>query len=206
MPAPIFLIAPTATDQASAESVRDFLDRLRATSAQPAVDALTPAEIVAVRGMLGEYDELCRNAATILERIEADLDKAAVDVADRHHITLSPGGKVQPIYARDIQEMLATIHERKAAAAEKSATSPTPTVEAPPPPGGETGTVGAPTPAPTAAPDHPAVELLEYVREHAIILGVAANSLTHDGEVHVRPGMVGYILRRIVGIAEEVTR
>ena len=149
--APIFLIAPTATDQASAESVRDFLDRLRATSAQPAVDALTPAEIVAVRGMLGEYDELCRNAATILERIEADLDKAAADVTDRHHITLSPGGEVQPIYARDIQEMLATIHERKAAAAEKSATSPTPTVEAPPPPGGETGTVGAPTPAPTAA-------------------------------------------------------
>ena len=44
------------------------------------------------------------------------------------------------------------------------------------------------------------------MREHAVILGVAANSLTRDGEVHTNPGLVGYVLRRIVGIAEEVAR
>ena len=33
MPAPIFLIAPTASDRAAAESVRGFLDRLRASQA-----------------------------------------------------------------------------------------------------------------------------------------------------------------------------
>ena len=193
--APIFLIAPSATDQAAAESVRDFLDRLCAASPAPPADALTPAEIVAVRGMLGEYDELCRNAATILERIEADLDKAAADVTDRHHITLSPGGKVQPIYARDIQEMLAKIHERKAAAAEKSATSPTPTVEAPPPPGGETGTVGAPTPAPTAA------DLVTYINEHHTALALGWRTLLGYGM-----SSTARVIADLLALAEEVAR
>ena len=160
--APIFLIAPSATDQAAAESVRDFLDRLRATSAQPAVDALTPAEIVAVRGMLGEYDELCRNAATILEHMEADLDEAVADVTNTHTSTM-----------RDDLDALA---ERVAK-------------------GGETGTVGAPTPAPTAA------DLVAYINEHHTALALGWRTLLGYGM-----SSTASVIADLLALAEEVAR